>query len=114
MVIKGGEDVNLMAVLIFIIIVLVIFGLPIFLFIKRASKKGAKQVASFWEGKLVDKRHLEYKDDDEKYTQDVYSLYFEKNTKEKIRVNVSKDMFDKWEVGQRAKKTAGEKYPKKV
>jgi len=103
-----------MAALIFIIVVLVIFGLPVFLFIKRASKRGAKQVASFWEGELVDKKHLEYEDDDESYTQDVYSLYFKTSGNEKVRINVPKEIFDKWEIGQKAKKSTGEKYPQKA
>ncbi len=103
-----------MTALILIIVVLVIIGLPIYLFIKGASKRVAKQKASSWEGKLVDKEHIEYEDDDESYTKDVYSLYFETNEGEKVKINVTKDIFDKWEKQDKAKKITGEKYPKKI
>ena len=84
-----------MRVLIFLIVVLVIFGLPVLLFVKFVKNKSTKQKESSWEGKLVDKKHSEWEDDDSPYTKDLYTLYFEATDGKKINLNVAKDVYDK-------------------
>ncbi|MBP8591067.1 hypothetical protein KBI33_01200 [Candidatus Shapirobacteria bacterium] len=103
-----------MRALIFLIAVLVIFGLPVFLFAKSVKRRGEKRKASVWEGKLVDKKHLEWEDDDSPYTKDLYTLYFETNDGKKVEINVEKKIYDQWEIGNQAKKESGEPWPQKV
>ena len=103
-----------MRALIFLIVFLVIFGLPILLFAKSVKKKGQKRRESAWEGKLVDKKHVEWDDDDSPYTKDLYTLYFETNDGKKVEINVEKSLYEQWEIGNKAKKVSGEPWPQKV
>jgi hypothetical protein len=100
--------------LIILLVILIIFALPIFLFIKHVSKKTIKQKESAWTGKLIDKEHVEYEDDDSAYTKDLYTLYFNTVAGKKVKINVSKEEFEKWEKGEKAEKTAGSSLPQKV
>jgi hypothetical protein len=97
-----------------ILIVLIIFLLPLFLFIKIIKGKTVKQKKSSWKGKLVDKKHLEYEDDDSSYTKDLYTLYFETIEAEQIKINVSKKVYEDWEVNDKAEKAEGKLLPEKV
>lgn len=103
-----------MRALIFLIVVLVIFGLPVLLFAKAVKRKGKKRKESAWEGKLVDKKHLEWEDDDSPYAKDLYTLYFETNDGKKVEINVEKSLYEQWEIGDKAKKVSGELWPQKV
>ncbi len=103
-----------MRILLFLIIILVIFGLPVLLFVKSVKKRGEKRRESVWEGKLVDKKHLEWKDEDSPYTKDLYTLYFETNDGKKVEINVAKSLYDQWEIGNKAKKVSGKPWPQKV
>lgn len=103
-----------MRALIFLIVVLVIFGLPVLLFAKSFKKKGEKRRESAWEGKLVDKKHVEWDDDDSPYTKDLYTLYFETNDGKKVEINVEKNLYEQWEIGNKAKKVSSEPWPQKV
>lgn len=91
-----------------------IFFSPVFLFIKMVKKRGLKQKESSWKGKLVDKKHLEYEDDDSSYTKDLYTLHFETTEKEQIKINVSQKVYDSWEINDRAEKTKGKILPEKI
>lgn len=99
---------------IIILFILVVFFSPVFFFIKFLKNKGIKQKKSSWEGKLADKKHLEYEDDDSSYTKDIYTLYFETIEGEKIKINVPKKIYDDWEIGNKAKKTEGKILPEKT
>lgn len=103
-----------MRVLIFLIVFLVIFGLPVLLFAKSFKKKGEKRRESAWEGKLVDKKHVEWDDDDSPYTKNIYTLCFETNDGKKVEINVEKNLYEQWEIGNKAKKVSGEPWPQKV
>lgn len=103
-----------MRILIFLIIVFVIFGLPVLLFVKLAKNKFMEQKKSSWEGKLVDKEHLELEEDNSPYTKDIYTLYFETNDGKKVKVNVSKNVYEQWEIGNQAKKEISQLLPQKI
>lgn len=103
-----------MRILLFLVIILIVFGFPIFLFLRGAKKRGTQQRESSWEGKLIDKEHIEWEDDDSPYTKDRYTLHFETNEGKKVDIHVLKDVYDKWEIGDKAKKVAGEKLPQKI
>jgi hypothetical protein len=90
--------------MIFVLIILAIFVLPFVLFIKVVGKNKAKQKSSSWKGKLIDKKHLEYEDDDSSYTKDLYTLYFETTEGEKIKLNVPQKFYESWTIGNKAEK----------
>jgi len=96
------------------LIILVIFLLPVYLFIKSAKKKVTKQKESSWKGRLVNKEHLEYEDDDSAYTKDLYTLYFQTDEGKEIKMNVSQKIYEGWEKGDKAQKTEGERFPKNL
>jgi len=96
---------------------LFLFVLPVtvvVLFIKFLSKKTKQRRASSWKGKLVDKDHTEYEDDDSSITNDLYTLYFETDKGEKIKLNVLKNIYDEFKVGDKAEKETGQLNPKKI
>lgn len=96
-----------------VLLVLIIFFAPVFFFIKFLKGKAAKQKSSSWQGKLVDKKHLEYEDDDSSYTKDLYTLYFETTEDKQIKLNVAKKVYDNWKVGDKAEKIEGKILPEK-
>ena len=100
--------------LIIILILLSIFFSPLFLFIKILKNKKNKQKVSSWEGGLEDKEHLEYEDDDSSYTKDIYTLYFKTTKNEKIKMNVTKKVYDTWKIGEKAQKEDGKMLPEKI
>lgn len=99
---------------ILLILILIIFLSPLLLFSKLIKGKAAKRKKSSWKGRLVDKKHLEYEDDDSAYTKDLYTLYFETIEGKQIKINVSKKVYEDWEVDEKAEKTEGELLPEKI
>jgi len=99
------------------IIILLGFFLICFLFIssfiKSAKKRVVEQKGSFWKGKLIDKEHLEYEDDDSPHTKDLYTLYFKTDEEKPIKINVPKKIFDLFNINDQAEKKVGELYPEK-
>lgn len=100
--------------LFFFIFFFIVPVIVIVLFIKHLTKKGKQRRASSWKGKLVDKDHTEYEDDDSSTTKDLYTLYFETDEGEKIKLNVLKDIYDEFKVGDKAEKETGQLNPKKI
>jgi len=92
----------------------VIFLSPIFFFLKYLKKKMGEQKKSFWKGILVDKKHFEYEDDHSAYTKDAYVLHFKTYDGMKVKFDVSRKIYDDWQLSDRAEKTAGEMLPKKT
>jgi hypothetical protein len=103
-----------MRILLFLAIFLIVLGLPVFLFARGIKKRNTQQRESSWEGELIDKDHVEWKDEDNPYTENQYTLYFKTNEGKKVNISVPEDVYDKWEIGDRAKKVAGEKLPEIV
>jgi len=81
---------------------------------RSLQKKINRQKESSWKGKLTDKEHVELDNDEGPYSKDVYTLYFETNEGKKIEINTTKDVYDKWKVGDKARKIKGETYPQKI
>jgi len=106
--------ISAMRILIFLIIVLAIIILPIVLFFKSKKSKNTKQKASSWKGRLINKDHTEWEDESSSYTKDRYTLYFETDSGNKVEINVPKDVYDTWNIGDKAEKTEGELLPKKA
>lgn len=68
---------------------------------------------SSWRGELADKRHDEFEDDDSPYTKDLWTLIFTITANEKIKLQVAKNIYNSWEIGNQAEKISGELLSKK-
>lgn len=100
-----------------LLLILAALGLitsPIALFFKLVTGRVKKQKQQSWQGKLKDKEHLEYHDDDEAYSKDLYTLIFETNNHQEIKLHAPKKIYDQWQVGDKAQKKTGELYPEKL
>jgi hypothetical protein len=96
-----------------LLLILAIFFSPVFLFLNFLKKKKSTQKASSWKGKLVDKEHLEYEDDDSPYTKDLYTLHFKTDEEKTVKINVPKNVFEFFNIDDRVEKKVGVMYPEK-
>lgn len=98
-----------------IIIFFGFFGLLIFGFLLLVLKLIKKGKDSAWQGKLVDKKHLQKRDDENsKKINDFFTLVFEVNEGKQVKVGVDKKEYDKWQINDQAEKKKGEFRPKKI
>ena len=100
-----------------LLLVLAALGLitsPIALFFKLVTGRVKKQKQQGWKGKLVDKEHLEYEDDDSAYSKDLYTLIFKTEQNQEVKLHAPKKIYDQWQVGDKAEKIPGELYPQKI
>jgi len=100
--------------LFFFVFFFILPAVVIVLFIKFLAKRGKQRRDSSWKGKLVDKDHTEYEDDDSSTTRDLYTLYFETDEGQKIKLNVPYEIYNKFKVGDKVEKETGQLHPKKV
>jgi len=97
-----------------IIIFFAIFAFFVFLFFSFIVKGIKKQKASEWKGELIDKTHAEVDDDDSPYTKDYYTLIFKTTEGKKIKVGVTENIYNEYQIGDQAEKIPGELRPRKV
>jgi len=89
-----------MRFLIFFLIVLVVFGIPVYLFLRGSKKDNNKQKASAWKGKLVNKQHSdEWEDLEGHRVGESNTLIFKTNDGRKVEINVYPDVYAEWEIG---------------
>ena len=89
----------------FLTVVIVVSLIAIF------SYKAHRQKQSSWKGVLFKKRYFEDYEDGES----TYTLIFKTENGKKSRFKLkSRAEFDKWTEGDKAEKTAGEYFPKKI
>ncbi|MCJ7793009.1 MAG: hypothetical protein MUP45_03470 [Candidatus Marinimicrobia bacterium] len=98
-----------------IIIFFGLFGLLIlgfFLLVFKLIKKGK---ASAWEGELVDKKHLQRRDDENsRKINDFFTLVFKTKEGKQIKVGVAKEEYGQWQIGNKGEKKKGELRVRKV
>lgn len=63
---------------------------------------------------LIDKKLLEYEDDDSPYTKNLYALFFETVQGEQVKSNVLIKVYEDWKVGDKAEKTDGKLLSEKI
>jgi len=104
-----------MRFLIFFLIVLVVFGIPVYLVLRHNKKRYNELKASAWKGKLVNKQHSdEWEDLDGHHVGESNTLIFKTNDGRKVSTNVLPDVYAAWEIGDSAEKLAGELLPRKI
>jgi hypothetical protein len=96
----------------FWIFFLLVVVLPISLIIKMVLKSKK----SSWEGEVIDKKHKATQDfDDDKKINHTYYLIVKMNDGSRNRnVGLSKQIWEKFEIGDKIKKPAGKLYPEKI
>lgn len=96
----------------FWIFFLLVVVLPISLIIKMVLKSKR----SSWEGEVIDKKHNATQDfDDDTKINHTYYLIVKMNDGSRNRnVGLSKQMWEKFKVGDKIKKPAGKLYPEKI
>jgi len=103
-----------MRFLIFFLVILVVIGIPVYLFLRNSKKRYNERKASAWKGKLVDKQHSEWEDFDEKHTNTADTLFFQTTDGQQVKINVLPNIYAAWEIGDSAEKVAGEPLPRKL
>lgn len=96
---------------------MIIFGPLIILiagFIFVVLKLISRSKASFWRGELIDKKHLQRREMDSKRINDFYTLIFKTDEGKQIKVGVSREVFNQYQIGDRAEKPKGKLFPKKL
>lgn len=97
-----------------IIIFFGFFGLIVAGFFLIVFKLIKKSKASHWQGKLIDKKHLQARDFDTDLMNDYYTLIFKTTEDKQIKVGVSKKVYDEYKIGDKAEKRKGELHPRKL
>jgi len=98
-----------------IIIFFVIFGALIIGFLVVVVKLVAKGRASAWKGELVDKLYNTQRDfDNDKKVNQFFTLVFKTEDGKTIKVGTSKQVYDTYNIGDKAEKKSGEFWPKKL
>lgn len=92
------------------------FALLIIGFLALVLKLAKKGKDSFWTGVLMDKQHnVKDVDDDGIHKKEhYYSLIFKTDDDKRIAVGVAPQIYNQWQVGDRAEKKKGEFWPKKI
>ena len=104
-----------MRFLLFFLIVLVVFGIPVYLFLRSSKKQYYEREASAWKGKLVNKQHSdEWEDLEGHRVSESNTLIFKTNDGRKVEINVYPDVYAEWEIGDSAEKVTGELLPRKI
>ena len=98
-----------------IIVFLIFFGILILGFFSIVIKLINRGRKSAWKGVVIDKLYNEAEDfDDSSKTNHFYTLVFQVENGQQIKVGVSKTMYDDYQIGNRAEKKSGDFWPKKI
>jgi hypothetical protein len=97
--------------------VMIIFGPLIILiigFIFVVLKLISRSKASSWRGELIDKKHLQRREMDSNRLNDFYTLIFKTEGGKEIKVGVSREVFNQYQIGDRAEKPKGKLFPERL
>jgi hypothetical protein len=97
-----------------IIIFFVIFGGLVVGFLVVVAKLIAKGKKSAWKGILVDKLHKTKDEYDSNQVNHFYTLVFKTEEGKEIKVGTSKEMYDSYNIGDKAVKKSGALWQTKI
>ena len=98
-----------------IILFFVIFGALIIGFIVVVGRLAMKGKAMAWKGELVDKVYKTKRDfDNPKKVDQFFTLVFKTEDGKTMKVGTSKEVYDSYNIGDKAEKKSGEFWPKKI
>ena len=90
---------------------LLFMGLAFFAFIMKLINKAKK---GSWSGTLIDKIHQTGEDIDSGEETNFYSLVFQTDANKKVKLAVSKKLYDQFQIGNLAEKPNGKIWPRKI
>lgn len=97
-----------------IIIFFAIFGSMIIGFLIVVGKLISSGKKMAWKGTLIDKMHKTKDEYDSNRVNHFYTLVFKTEEGKDIKVGASKEMYDDYNIGDKAEKKSGELWQKKV
>jgi hypothetical protein len=92
----------------------VLFGIIILPFLFLVLKLVSNAKKSSWTGEVLEKGHNTREDSDSDRLEHFYFLKVKMSDGKVRNIGLSKEMCDKFEVGEKIKKDSGELYPKKA
>ena len=93
---------------------LILFGIIILPFVFLLLKLVSNAKKSSWTGEVLEKGHNTKEDDDSKRIEHFYFLKVKMSDGNMRNIGLSKEMCDKFKVGDKIKKDSGELFPKKI
>jgi len=99
------------AVRIFFFIIFGIITIPFLILVLKLTSNAKK---SSWAGEVLEKGHNTKEDDDSKRIEHFYFLKVKMEDGTIRNIGLSKEMCDKFKVGDKIKKDSGELFPKKA
>jgi hypothetical protein len=97
------------------IVFFLIFGGLVVGFLTMVIKLALKGKASAWKGVLVDKVYNSRRDFENSHkVNQFFTLVFKTDDGKTMKVGTSKDVYDTYNIGDKAEKKSGEFWPKKV
>ena len=96
-----------------IIIFFSFFGLIILGFLILVFKLLKKSKNDEWKGTVVDKKVITRRDEDGDLKA-FYSLIFETETKRTVKIAVNQEVFNQYQIGDKAEKPKGKFFPVKI
>ena len=97
-----------------IIIFFLIFGVIVILFLGFIFKLIKKSKESYWVGEVKDKVHNQKRDFDTNRMEDFYYLVVKCDDGKEMKVGISPQFFEAFNIGDRIEKPKGELYPRKL
>lgn len=92
----------------------VLFGIIILPFLFLVLKLVSNAKKSAWTGEVLEKGHNTKKDDESNRTEHFYFLKVKMSDGKVRNIGLSREICDKFKVGDKIKKDSGELYPKKA
>lgn len=74
----------------------------------------ARQKKSSWIGDVIDRQHEDSSSDEDGFTPEKFIVIFRTTTGKNVRVDLNEKDYNKYQIGDRAEKKAGEYYPTKL
>jgi len=97
------------------IIFLVIFGLLVLGFLVLVAKVFKKGLQDNWTGTVIDKGVAEQRSDiNDQRTNQLYTVVFKTDAGEQRKIPATRANWNKWQVGDRAEKKKGKRWPEKI
>ena len=88
-----------------------IFIIPFILLILYLVRKGKKQA---WKGEIIDKRSESKRDFDTNRVEVCYKVVIKLESGKEKHMEVDKERYDRWNIGDKLEKKSGELWPEKI
>ncbi len=88
-----------------------IFIIPFFVLILYLVRKGKKQA---WKGEIIDRKVVSKRDFDTNQLEESYKVVIKLESGKEKHMEVDKERYEKWNIGDKLEKKSGELWPEKL